>query len=565
MKPSLLRRMAPWPGDFPEVRGTLGASFILPLPCGAQGLLDPQRARQYLFLVRRFLQENFPGSHEILLAPFNSSVESSRWRALNQDTFRRHPYIFLKDAADGVGEAVRAGVFRSRGRKILVGSLECYFSPVFFRQALEALDAGQEAVRANRRRPESEFVVTANLLSMIYRRHVWGVLMNRFLRNFLPLASTDGLSGAMVMERDHALRSFNRLTCPGYLYEIELEIQANVNNRPWTDLPAAFLLEREKSLHRVVRESLEALVWLPRFQKMVDEGKYAFLKRKGNKLTADDWGLSHGINDGILELARLGHLRRVSLLADAPYLTYRLQELKRIPHIEFGIHFNLTAPYQPQALTLPRLLWAWFRRREEDRGALLDHARSELERQLGVLERHRLKILRFDSHHHVHTLPGLLDAVADILRRKGIRYVRVPYNPSLWKGSKALVAYLGHGMAAHGLAGFRSLPFVYPDAREFATVNRLVRMLNRTEGSEVLIHPAAYDDLSLDAPFDSLRKARVDEYQSLRLLALELRLPLPKNRRRKTKDAETRPYVPAGSPQLPGPFLTALAAVLIPS
>ncbi len=528
-------------------------------------MLDPPRAREYLFLVRRFLQENFPGSHEILLSPFNPSSESSRWEALHQGVFRRHPYVFLKDSADGVGEAVRNGVFRSRGRVILVGSLECYFSPAFFRQAILELRSGAEAVRANRRSPDSEFVVPASLLSMIHRRHTWGALMNRFLKCFLPLGSSDGLSGAMAMGRSHAIRAFNRLTCPGYLYEIELDLLARVNHHTWTDLPASFLLEREKAFSRVVRESLEALVWLPRFVKMMWEGKYAFLKTTGNHLTADDWGLSHGINDGILTLARLGCLKRVSLLADAPHLTYRLADLRRVPGIELGIHFNLTAPYQPRTRSLPGLLWTWFRLREEDRLPLLEHARKELERQIDVLERKGLTLRRFDSHHHVHVLPGLLETVADILRRKGIRYIRVPYHRSLWLGSKAVLAFLSRNMAARGLMGFQSLPFAYPGNKDFTTVNRLIRALNRVEGSEVLIHPAAYDDLSLDAPFDGLGRYRVDQFRSLRSLALELDLArqAPPPRKTAVSAVRTRP-VPGDSP-LPGPFLGALAAILIPS
>ena len=42
---------------------------------------------------------------------------------------------------------------------------------------------------------------------------------------------------------------------------------------------------------------------------------------------ADDWGLSPAINLGILELARRGWLRSVSLIANAPFLHERLDEL----------------------------------------------------------------------------------------------------------------------------------------------------------------------------------------------------------------------------------------------
>jgi hypothetical protein len=80
----------------------------------------------------------------------------------------------------------------------------------------------------------------------------------------------------------------------------------------------------------------------------------------------------------------------------------------------------------------------------------------------------------------------------------------------------------------------------------------------------VLIHPAAYDDLALDAPFDSLGRERVDQYRALRLLALELLPPPMDKARHKTVAPDAWPYPSPGHSPLPGPFLGTLAAVLIP-
>jgi predicted glycoside hydrolase/deacetylase ChbG (UPF0249 family) len=553
MKLNLLKRMAPWAGAFPKTEGDLAASFILPLPSGVQGLLDPPRAKQYLQMIRRFMQETFPGNFEIILCPFSSSTEGTRRRALDGDVYHRRPFRWMYQTTDGVGQCIRRGIFQSRGRTILVGSLECYFSPDFYRRALAT---GADAVRANRRRPESEFVVPPSLLWLIYRRHTWGVCMNWFLKKFLRVGTSDGLSGAYVLRRETALRFFNRIACPGYLYETELDLISRSNGWPWVDLPVTFLLEHEKSKARVFRESVEAAVWLPRFYGAARAGKYEFLRINGNHLTADDWGLSHGINDGILALARLGHLKRISVLADAPSLSYRLPELRRLPGIEWGLHFNLTAPFRPGSKSLTGLIWSWLSRGSVLTPEMAGFIRGELVRQIAALKKRGIRITRFDGHHHIHALPGLLDCVSDILKKEGIRYVRVPSDPN-YHGAKTILNRWSSLMVPTVQRSFKSLPFAYPEKDDFHTVNHLVRYLNRIVDREVLIHPAAYDDLSLDAPFDDMRKERVDEYLSLRLLALELRLPLVRSfRNRRPPRAEA----PSGASQVPGPFPLVLAA-----
>ncbi|MES2965540.1 MAG: methyltransferase domain-containing protein, partial [Bdellovibrionota bacterium] len=59
------------------------------------------------------------------------------------------------------------------------------------------------------------------------------------------------------------------------------------------------------------------------------------LARRRVRITADDWGMSSGVNLGILELAKLGVVTRVSMMADAPRLTEGLDELRTIEGLEF--------------------------------------------------------------------------------------------------------------------------------------------------------------------------------------------------------------------------------------
>jgi predicted glycoside hydrolase/deacetylase ChbG (UPF0249 family) len=441
-------------------------------------------------------------------------------------TLGNHPFRWVDHHHSGPGSAVREGVFLSRGHVILIGNLECHYDADFFRKALAKLRSGRTGVVANRRLPDSEFTVPVTSLSLLYRRHLLGVLVGRIWSLIFRLPLTDNLSGAFVLKRDFALKTFNRLTCPGFLYEVEMALVAKVNGARISDLPAAFFLEREKPRLRVYQEIGSVLRWTWKFLWSLRWGDYGFLRSQGQLLTADDWGISPAVNDGILELARTGGLHRVSILAFGRFADYRLAELKRVPGIEFGLHFNLTYPEGGSLFrSLPDLLRAWYGKRGREKNELLARVRSALSDQLSFLERRGIRPKGLEGHHHVQILPGMLEGIQDILHARGIRRIRIPYHPSLWLGKKLPLAWWGKslGPIAHRL-GFASDPFYYPAPSDLSSFNRLVRCLNRVRGSEVLVHPAVDNDIPQVAPSDGDGRWRVAEYSLLRLLALE-RIP----------------------------------------
>ena len=60
-------------------------------------------------------------------------------------------------------------------------------------------------------------------------------------------------------------------------------------------------------------------------------------------VTADDFGLSPGVDDGILEAFRHGIVRSTALLVNFPDVTDSVSRLRQEPGLEVGIHLNLTA------------------------------------------------------------------------------------------------------------------------------------------------------------------------------------------------------------------------------
>jgi hypothetical protein len=145
----------------------------------------------------------------------------------------------------------------------MVGNFEHYYEPDFFPEALALLrkDPSLTGVRANRRLPDAEFLVPVKLLSMVYRRHLLGVLLMRAWAALFDIGTSDALSGAYVLRRDFALRAFGRLTCPWFLYGVELALFAKVNGLHLRDIPAHFFMEAEKSRLRLWGEIAKVLHW----------------------------------------------------------------------------------------------------------------------------------------------------------------------------------------------------------------------------------------------------------------------------------------------------------------
>jgi len=527
MIPSRPDQLPIWEGPLPEPAPRSAGTLVLPVPTGNRTLLEPGQAAQYLGQLHEMMRRAFGRSFEILLVPYEEGrpADGHLLGRLAAVTSGLAGFRWLEGSHIGPGSAVRAGVFASRGRTVMVGNLEYYYEPDFFIQALASLrrDRSLTGVRANRRLPDAEFMVPVGLLSMVYRRHLLGMLLTRIWGRLFDIGTSDALSGAYVLRRGFALRAFNRVTCPWFLYGAELAILAKVNDLRLCDIPAHFAMEAEKSRLRLWGEIAKVLTWTSLLVGRIRRGEYRFLQSMGKRLTADDWGLSPGVNEGILRLARTGLLKRVSILAEGRYVSQRLNELKRVKGIEFGLHFNLTCPEAGGTFPSPwRFLLQWVIDRSRSGHGTLGRVRSALQEQLGALRALGIRPVHFDGHHHVHAVPGLLEAVSDILKVHGIRYVRTPYDPTLWVSSRLGVTLLGTLFkGAPGRCSLATSRFLYPTPSDFEDVNRFTDRLDSSPEAEVLVHPAAWDDIAQAAPSDPLRKERVEEYRLLRLLALE--------------------------------------------
>jgi predicted glycoside hydrolase/deacetylase ChbG (UPF0249 family) len=249
-------------------------------------------------------------------------------------------------------------------------------------------------------------------------------------------------------------------------------------------------------------------------------------------INADDWGLSPGINEGILDLARRNIVQRVSILATGSFVNDRLAELKSLPTLTLGLHFSLTfgktslgdriqllAVHGRLHLSPTRVALLFFLSGKDRRKRLNREVILLLREQLSILESFGICPKYLDGHHHIHLVPGMMKSILPILREVGITQVRVPWDPArLLSPISPIIILALWARLKWKKWGLMCLPFVYPSTVDYSNGHRLRRIVARKEGYEMVVHPAARNDTSELRIPDYYVGDRVREYLALRSL-----------------------------------------------
>jgi predicted glycoside hydrolase/deacetylase ChbG (UPF0249 family) len=143
-------------------------------------------------------------------------------------------------------------------------------------------------------------------------------------------------------------------------------------------------------------------------------------------VTADDFGLSPGVVEGIVEAHESGIVTSTSLMVNAPSAEAAFEAVLRLPSLATGLHFVLTfgnplGPPEP----LERLLAEDGSFRKNGSGAhelaRPDEVREELRAQLRAFEKGVGRPpTHIDGHHHVHLHTGILRVAIEEAGRLGI-------------------------------------------------------------------------------------------------------------------------------------------------
>ena len=155
--------------------------------------------------------------------------------------------------------------------------------------------------------------------------------------------------------------------------------------------------------------------------------------------TADDFGLSEAVNEGVERAHREGVLGAASLMVGAPAAADAVARAKRMPGLRVGLH--LVAVEGPAVLPpseIPALVGAdgWFPSGQAGLGVrffFLPWVRRQLAReiraQFEAFAATGLKLSHADAHKHMHLHPTVGRLLVETGRDFGLRRVRVPAEP----------------------------------------------------------------------------------------------------------------------------------------
>lgn len=182
---------------------------------------------------------------------------------------------------------------------------------------------------------------------------------------------------------------------------------------------------------------------------------------RGVIINADDFGLSPGVNRGIVEAFREGVLTSTTMLTNLPAFEDATRLARAHPELPVGIHLSLlwgppvSAPAQVPTLVerdglFPRGLARLAARQAFGRLAPAE-VRRELRAQLRRFVAAGLRPTHADTHKHVHALPGILEAVIEVAAEFGIDKLRLPREaprrpcPPRAAAKRRLLAWLARG------------------------------------------------------------------------------------------------------------------------
>jgi predicted glycoside hydrolase/deacetylase ChbG (UPF0249 family) len=245
------------------------------------------------------------------------------------------------------------------------------------------------------------------------------------------------------------------------------------------------------------------------------------MRKLRSRFAADDWGISPGVNEAILELAERGLLRSVSLFAHLPHTEYLLRRLQATG-VELAAHccFTLGRPLTgAQSLrersgkfhSFGRFLLLGLAGRLD-----AEEVRAETAAQLDRL-RALAPIVSLNGHQNVHLLPWMAAPLASAAAERGIRRVRFLDDSAHWPSR--LAGFWGRRAWERAGTGCVLEPTHYLYPTGFWSKEQVFHKVERAESRSLLVHPAVRDDFAQMEFSDGLRAARVKEYRSLLELA----------------------------------------------
>src|SRR5688572_28377623 len=149
-------------------------------------------------------------------------------------------------------------------------------------------------------------------------------------------------------------------------------------------------------------------------------------------VNADDYGYYPFVTAGILEGIDEGIITATGMFANSESFFRDVRSLRERPHVDVGVHVNLTWG-EPVTAVMRRCL-----RRSGGRfagkwrtiallavsGTARESAHEEIAAQVGRCLDEGLPVRFLNAHEHLHLLPSIGKAMQGVAKKLGIRYIR---------------------------------------------------------------------------------------------------------------------------------------------
>lgn len=239
-------------------------------------------------------------------------------------------------------------------------------------------------------------------------------------------------------------------------------------------------------------------------------------------ITADDCGLSRGIDQSVIDLHQSSMVSAASIMANFPQAQAAFEAYSACPTLELGAHLTLTDG-KPLTRAAKRSGLVKHNGYFHDRFFLfsmslfpsekmLGIVREELSAQLDVFVEAGLRASHITTHHHFHTIPAMRKIVHELAKQYEVSWVRnsdfrlslVPFNPIF---SNKLVTVQQAPTTTDYLTPIK----VWLDYSPQALLNAVLKL----DGwLELIVHPCIFSDPSYpsDVIYSPAERYREAEY-----------------------------------------------------
>jgi hopanoid biosynthesis associated protein HpnK len=238
-------------------------------------------------------------------------------------------------------------------------------------------------------------------------------------------------------------------------------------------------------------------------------------------ISADDFGLSEAVNEGIERAHREGVLSSASLMVGGAAAVDAVRRAKAMPGLRVGLHLVvIEGPAVLPPSEIPDLVDPRGQFPSDQLGLGVSYAfrrrvrrqlEAEIRAQFATFAATGLALDHADAHKHMHMHPVVGKLMLDIGREFGLRAVRVPYEPvgvmarcgvAPGIGARAMAMWSGVLRQQARRAGMEVNERVFGLTWSGGmTEQRLLKLIPHLPAgtSEIYFHPAARRDSLIDA------------------------------------------------------------------